>query len=59
MNKKIKMLAVSAAMLVAGFSITSCGGTSDKEIAESAINRLPTATIPNQIQSTHISFHLA
>lgn len=57
MNKKFKMLAVSAAMLVAGFSITSCGGTSDKEIAESAINRLPTATIPNQIQSTQLQLY--
>lgn len=57
MNKKIKMLAVSAAMLVAGLSITSCGGTSDKEIAESAINRLPTATIPNQIQSTQLQLY--
>ena len=55
MNKKFKMLAVSAAMLVAGFSITSCGGTSDKEIAESAIKRLP--NISNQIKETQIQLY--
>lgn len=55
MNKKIKMLAVSAAMLVAGLSITSCGGTSDKEIAQSAIKRLP--NISNQIKETQIQLY--